>query len=187
MADVARAQSPDTADHVAPTTTATAMPASCIRSRATAAGRAISSGGRPGTILRGNVLLTDSRLGSAGGGPPPGGVGCRVVMTVESTTPTITSRAGAVPTACCGRHRVFLVPGMTHVKAVAVDGVGPTSVGHLDPLSAANFELAWRSATAGDRGPGTAVCLRHAARNELTQPCRVVPDLAVRVGASICL
>jgi len=84
-----------------------------------------------------NVYLTDSRLVVKLAEARRRGVDVRVVMTVESTSPTINQSNRVVANRLLQAGiRVYLYPGMTHVKAVAVDGVWAyLGTGNLDPLS----------------------------------------------------
>src|SRR5207247_1000587 len=84
-----------------------------------------------------NVYLTDSRLVVKLAEARRRGVDVRVILTVQSTTPTINQATRAVANRLLAAGvRVYLYPGMTHVKAVAVDGVWAyLGTGNLDPLS----------------------------------------------------
>jgi cardiolipin synthase A/B len=84
-----------------------------------------------------NVYLTDSRLVVKLAEARRRGVDVRVVMTVESTTPTINHANKMVANRLLAAGvRIFLFPGMTHVKALAVDGIWAyLGSANLDPLS----------------------------------------------------
>jgi cardiolipin synthase len=84
-----------------------------------------------------NVYLTDSWLIVRLCEARRRGVDVRVVLTVQSTTPTINQcNRSVVNRLLAAGVRVYLYPGMTHVKAVAVDGVWAyIGTGNFDPLS----------------------------------------------------
>jgi cardiolipin synthase len=84
-----------------------------------------------------NVYLTDSKLVVKLAEARRRGVDVRVVMTVESTTPTINQSNKMVANRLLAAGvRVFLFPGMTHVKALVVDGIWAyLGSANLDPLS----------------------------------------------------
>jgi cardiolipin synthase len=84
-----------------------------------------------------NVYLTDSRLICKLAQARRRGVDVRVVLTVESTSDII-NRANRVVAnrLLAAGVRVYLYPGMTHVKAVTVDGCWAyVGTGNFDPLS----------------------------------------------------
>jgi cardiolipin synthase len=84
-----------------------------------------------------NVYLTDGRLICKLAEARRRGVDVRVVMTVQSTSPIINQAGRAVANRLLAAGaRVFLYPGMTHAKAMAVDGLWAyIGTGNLDPLS----------------------------------------------------
>jgi cardiolipin synthase A/B len=84
-----------------------------------------------------NVYLTDSLLIFKLEQARQRGVDVRVILTVQSTTPTVNLAARAIANRLlrAGVH-VYLFPGMTHVKAVTVDGVWAyIGTGNFDALS----------------------------------------------------
>jgi cardiolipin synthase len=84
-----------------------------------------------------NVYLTDSRLIYKLAQARRRGVDVRVVLTLHSTTDIINraNRVAANRLLAAG-VRVYLYPGMTHVKAVTVDGCWAyIGTGNFDPLS----------------------------------------------------
>jgi cardiolipin synthase A/B len=84
-----------------------------------------------------NVYLSDSRLVVKLAEARRRGVDVRVVITVQSTTPTINQSNKLVANRLLHSGvRVYLFPGMTHVKALAIDGLWAyLGTANLDPLS----------------------------------------------------
>lgn len=91
-----------------------------------------------------NVYFTDSRLICKLARARQRGVEVRVVLTVQSTNPAI-NRANRVTAnrLLQAGVRVYLYPGMTHVKAAAADGCwGYLGTANFDPLSLRrNYEV----------------------------------------------
>jgi cardiolipin synthase len=91
-----------------------------------------------------NVYFSDSRLIYKLAQARRRGVDVRVIMTFQSTTP-LHNRANRVLANRLLRAgvRVYVYPGMTHVKAVSVDGVWAyLGTGNFDPLSMRhNYEV----------------------------------------------
>jgi cardiolipin synthase len=84
-----------------------------------------------------NVYLTDSRLIVKLAEARRRGVDVRVVFTIQSTSPIINQAMRAVANRLVRAGvRVYLYPGMTHAKAMTVDGLWAyIGTGNLDPLS----------------------------------------------------
>ncbi len=84
-----------------------------------------------------NVYLTDSRLVYKLAQARQRGVDVRVVLTVQSTSDIINRSNRVVANRLLAAGvRVYLYPGMTHVKAVTVDGCWAyIGTGNFDPLS----------------------------------------------------
>jgi cardiolipin synthase len=84
-----------------------------------------------------NVYLTDGRLICKLADARRRGVDVRVVMTIHSTSPIINQACRSVANRLLQAGiRVYLYPGMTHAKAMAVDGRWAyIGTGNLDPLS----------------------------------------------------
>jgi cardiolipin synthase len=84
-----------------------------------------------------NVYLTDSRLIYKLAQARRRGVDVRVVLTLQSTSEIINRASRVVANRLLAAGvRVYLYPGMTHVKAVTVDGCWAyIGTGNFDPLS----------------------------------------------------
>jgi phosphatidylserine/phosphatidylglycerophosphate/cardiolipin synthase-like enzyme len=88
-------------------------------------------------VLAENVYFSDGRLIAGLIAARRRGVDVRVVLTIQSDS-DVFNRANRVLADRLLRHgvRVYLYPGMTHVKALAVDGCWAyTGSGNFDPLS----------------------------------------------------
>lgn len=84
-----------------------------------------------------NVYLTDSLLTVKLAEARRRGVDVRVIVTIQSTAPTINDAMHTLANRLLAAGvRVYLYPGMTHAKAITVDGLWAyIGTANLDPLS----------------------------------------------------